>query len=317
MNKKRLGNSDMEVSTVGIGCMMFGLMCDQEMTNAIVDTALDAGVNFFDTADIYGGPHGRSEALLGKALGSRRSEVIIGTKFGAGTSGGRGGAVENGGSRDYIMQAVEKSLALLGTDYIDLYQHHFPDPGTPVEETLRALDDLVTQGKVRYIGCSNYSGEMLAEAERIATDSGLSHYVTAQNRYSLLYRDIETDLVPVAKQLGVGILPYFPLESGLLTGKYRKGQPLPEDSRFSKWGGGGPFMSEQRLEIVEALAEYGHSIGHSVLDLAIGWLAAQPYVSSVIAGVTRPSQVTSNVAAAGWTPAAEQLERISALATVA
>ena len=314
MNKKRLGNSDIEVSTVGIGCMMFGLMCDQDMTDAIVNTAIDAGINFFDTADIYGGPHGRSEALLGKALGPRRNDVVIGTKFGAGTAGGRGGAVENGGSREYIMQAVEKSLSLLGTDYIDLYQHHFPDPGTPVEETLRALDDLVSQGKVRYIGCSNYSGEMLAEADKIAQANGLNHYVTAQNRYSLLHRDIETDLVPVAEKLGVGILPYFPLESGLLTGKYRKGQALPEDSRFSKWGGGGPFMSEQRLEIVEALAGYGDSIGHSVLDLAIGWLAAQPHISSVIAGVTKPSQVTSNVAAASWTPTAEQLDRISELA---
>ncbi len=314
MNRKHLGNSDIEVSTVGIGCMMFGLMCDQETTDAIVNTAIDAGINFFDTADIYGGPHGRSEALLGKALGSRRSDIVIGTKFGAGIAGGRGGAVENGGSREYIMQAVEKSLRLLGTDYIDLYQHHFPDPGTPVEETLRALDDLVTQGKVRYIGCSNYSGDMLAEADRIAKTNGLNHYITAQNRYSLLHRDIEADLVPVAEKLGVGILPYFPLESGLLTGKYRKGQALPENSRFSKWGGGGPFMSEQRLEIVEALAGYGDSIGHSVLDLAIGWLAAQPYISSVIAGVTKPSQVTSNVAAADWTPTAEQLERISELA---
>jgi aryl-alcohol dehydrogenase-like predicted oxidoreductase len=234
MEKKPLGDSGLEVTSVGIGCMMFGLMCDQDQTTAIVDTALDAGINFFDTADIYGGPHGKSEALLGKALGSRRGDVIIGTKFGA----GGGGAAEKGGSRDYVMQAVEKSLELLGTDYIDLYQHHFPDKDTPVEETLRALEDLVQQGKVRHIGCSNYTGAMLSEAAELSSGNKLHHYVTAQNRYSLLTRDIEKDLVPVAEQQNVGILPYFPLESGLLTGKYRKGQDLPEDSRFSKWGGG-------------------------------------------------------------------------------
>jgi aryl-alcohol dehydrogenase-like predicted oxidoreductase len=307
MEKKTLGDSGLEVTSVGIGCMMFGLMCDQDQTTAIVDTALDAGINFFDTADIYGGPHGKSEALLGKALGSRRGDVIIGTKFGA----GGGGAAEKGGSRDYVMQAVEKSLELLGTDYIDLYQHHFPDKDTPVEETLRALEDLVQQGKVRHIGCSNYTGAMLSEAAELSSGNKLHHYVTAQNRYSLLTRDIEKDLVPVAEQQNVGILPYFPLESGLLTGKYRKGQDLPEDSRFSKWGGGGAFASDKGYELVEALAVYGEEIGHSVLDLAIGWLAGLPYVSSVIAGVTKPSQVVSNVAAASWQPSAEQLAAIS------
>jgi aryl-alcohol dehydrogenase-like predicted oxidoreductase len=307
MEKKPLGDSGLEVTSVGIGCMMFGLMCDQDQTTAIVDTALDAGINFFDTADIYGGPHGKSEALLGKALGSRRGDVIIGTKFGA----GGGGAAEKGGSRDYVMQAVEKSLELLGTDYIDLYQHHFPDKDTPVEETLRALEDLVQQGKVRHIGCSNYTGAMLSEAAELSSGNKLHHYVTAQNRYSLLTRDIEKDLVPVAEQQNVGILPYFPLESGLLTGKYRKGQDLPEDSRFSKWGGGGAFASDKGYELVEALAVYGEEIGHSVLDLAIGWLAGLPYVSSVIAGVTKPSQVVSNVAAASWQPSAEQLAAIS------
>lgn len=314
MQKKPLGNSGLEVTSVGIGCMMFGLMCDQEQTTKIVDTAIESGINFFDTADIYGGPHGKSEALLGKALGNRRDQVIIGTKFGAGRGGG-GGAVDKGGSRDYIMQAVETSLERLGTDYIDLYQHHFPDAGTPVEETLRALEDLVQQGKVRHVGCSNYTGAMLEEAAAIAGREGLHAYVTAQNRYSLLTRDIEADLVPVAEKHHVGILPYFPLESGLLTGKYRKGQPLPDDSRFAKWGGGGIFASEQGFDVVEALAEYGETIDRSVLDLAIGWLAAMPWVSSVIAGVTRPSQVRSNVAAASWQPDDEQLAAISEIAS--
>jgi len=306
MEKKPLGDSGLEVTSVGIGCMMFGLMCDQEQTTAIVDTAIDSGINFFDTADIYGGPHGKSETLLGKALGARRQDVIIGTKFGA----GGGGAAENGGSRDYIMQAVEVSLERLGTDYIDLYQHHFPDIDTPVDETLRALEDLIQQGKVRHIGCSNYTGAMLSEAAQQAESGKLHHYVTAQNRYSLLTRDIETELVPVAEKMHVGILPYFPLESGLLTGKYRKGQDLPEGSRFAKWGGGGAFASEKGYDLVEALAAYGDEIGHGVLDLAVGWLAALPYVSSVIAGVTKPSQVISNVAAASWQPSAENMQAI-------
>ena len=310
MKMKPLGNSGLEVSSVGIGCMMFGSMCDEAKTREIVDAALDAGVNFFDTADIYGGPHGKSEELLGRALGARRKDVIIGTKFGA---GGRG-AAENGGSRDYILQAVEKSLALLGTDYIDLYQHHFPDAGTPVEETLRALEDLVQQGKVRHVGCSNYSGELLGSAGEIAAQQNLSPFVTAQNRYSLLSRDIEADLVPVAQAQGVGILPYFPLESGLLTGKYRKGRPLPEDSRFAKWGGGGGFVSDERWDIVEGLAKLGEKENLSVLDLAIGWLAAQPFVASVIAGVTRPSQVKANIAAASWAPNPLQLEQIERVA---
>ena len=313
MEQNPLGDSGLEVTSVGIGCMMFGLMCDQDQTTAIVDAAIDEGINFFDTADIYGGPHGKSEALLGKALGSRRSDVIIGTKFGA---GGRG-AAEGGGSRTYIMKGVENSLELLGTDYIDLYQHHFPDPGTPLDETLRALEDLVQQGKVRHLGCSNYTGAMLDEAAQIAAANESHHYVTAQNRYSLLTRDIEQDLIPVAEQLDVGILPYFPLESGLLTGKYRKGQPLPEGSRFAKWGGGGAFASEQGYEVVEALAEYGDRIGHSVLDLAVGWLAALPCVSSVIAGVTKPEQVLSNVAAASWQPTTDQLAKIEGIAAKA
>ncbi len=308
MEMKRLGRSDISVSSVGIGCMMFGQMCDQQQTTAIVDSALEAGVNFFDTADIYGGPHGKSEALLAEALGNRRQQVVIGTKFGA---GGRG-PVEGGGSAHYITQAIEKSLGLLNTDYVDLYQHHFPDAGTPTEETLRALEDLVKQGKVRHIGCSNYTGDMLASAADVATGAG---YVTAQNRYSLLYRELETDLLPVAQKHSVGILPYFPLESGLLTGKYRKNQPLPDDSRFSKWGGGGAFVSDERWERVEALATYADELGRSVLDLAIGWLAAQDYIPSVIAGVTKPAQVKSNVAAASWQPTQAQLTEISQLST--
>jgi aryl-alcohol dehydrogenase-like predicted oxidoreductase len=288
-------------------------MCDQAATDAIVNTAFDLGVNFFDVADIYGGTMHRSEAMLGKALGPRRRQAILATKFGAKLGGG-GGAAPAGGSADYILTAVEASLASLGTDYIDLYQHHFPDGGTPVEETLRALDALVRQGKVRYIGCSNYTGPMLSAALETASGLKLTPFIAAQNRYSLLTRDIEQDLVPVCLAHRVGILPYFPLESGLLSGKYRRGQPLPEGSRFAKWRGGGSFASDSRYAIVEKLDDYGRSRGRSVLDLAIGWLAAQPAVASVIAGVTRPEQLVQNVAAGSWEPSAEQLAAIRTIA---
>ena len=313
MNMKPLGGSGIEVSAVGLGCMNFGMMCDQATTNEIVTAALEVGVTLFDVADIYGGPHGSAEELLGNALGARRPDIVLATKFGAKKVGG-GGAADGGGSRDYIMAAVEKSLGLLGTDYIDLYQHHFPDTGTPVDETLRALEDLVQQGKVRHVGCSNYTGEMLAEAGGFAAGSHSTPYVSAQNRYSLLFRGIETDLVPVAERQNVGILPYFPLESGLLTGKYRQDAKAPADTRFGKWGGGGVFASDERYAIVENLRAYGETIGRSVLDIAIGWLAAQPYVSSVIAGVTKPEQIRQNVAAAGWQPTAEDMARIGEIA---
>lgn len=313
MMMKPLGHSGLTVSAVGIGCMNFGAMCDQATTDAIVNAALESGVNFFDVADIYG-PGGKSETMLGKALGSRRAGVILATKFGA-KLGGRGGAAEGGGSRAYIMQAVEQSLARLGTDCIDLYQHHFPDVGTPVEETLRALEDLVTQGKVRHVGCSNYSGEQLQAAAKAARAAGIHAFVSAQNRYSLLCRDIECDLVPIAQGHQVGVIPYFPLESGLLSGKYRQGEKPPADTRFGKWGGGGGFVSEARWTTVGKLQAYADGIGRSLLDLAIGWLAAQPWVSSVIAGVTRPEQVRQNAAAASWPITPEQVAAIGEIAT--
>ena len=247
--------------------------------------------------------------LLGVALGNRRQDVIVATKFGA----GGGGAAEKGGSRKYIMQAVEVSLDRLGTDYIDLYQHHFPDAGTPVEETLRALDDLVKQGKVRYIGCSNYTGTMVQDAFNLSHNQDLASFVSAQNRYSLIVRDIEKDLVPVTGPCGTGVLPYFPLESGLLTGKYKKGQKPDANTRFGKWGGGGIFASEKNFDYLENLEQVGEEIGRSVLEMAIGWLAAQPYVSSVIAGVTKPEQIRANVAAASWTPTAEEMAKIAAV----
>lgn len=315
MQLKALGHSGLRVSAVGLGCMNFGMVCNQAATRAIVDAALDCGINFFDVADMYGGPLGEAETLLGRALGARRREVILATKFG-GQRGSREPGVRGGGSPAYITRAVEDSLRRLGTDYIDLYQHHFPDAATPLEDTLRALDDLVTQGKVRHLGCSNYDAGQL-KAASIAARSGRTHsFVSAQNRYSLLFRDIERELVPIAQAQQVGILPYFPLESGLLTGKYRQGATPPADSRFARWRGGGGFVSPGRWATVAQLEEYGGRIGRSLLDIAIGWLAAQPWVSSVIAGVTSPGQVRANVQAASWEPTAEDLARIAAIAPV-
>jgi len=315
MEMKPLGNSGIEISSVGVGCMMFGGMCDQAATDEIVGTAIDLGVNFFDVAWTYGGEHGKSETLLGKALGDNRKNVIVATKFGSKLGGG-GGADEGGGSREHIMQSVETSLQRLGTDYIDLYQQHFPDTGTPIDETLRALEDLVQQGKVRAIGCSNYSGAQLAEAGEVAGANNSTAFVTAQNRYSLLFRGIETDLVPVAEKQNVGILPYFPLESGLLTGKYNRDEKPAADTRFGKWGAGSAFVSDERYDQVEKLEALGQRISHSVLDIAIGWLAAKPYVASVIAGVTKPEQIKQNVAAASWLPDADVIAEMEKIAPV-
>jgi aryl-alcohol dehydrogenase-like predicted oxidoreductase len=309
MKMKQLGHSDLEVSTVGIGCMMFGLMCDQAKTNAIIGAALDEGINFFDTADIYGGPHGRSEVLVGKALGAHRKDIILTTKFGA-KSGGRGGSVEGGGTAKYINQCIETSFEQLGTDYLDLYQYHFPDTGTPAEETLRALEDLVQAGKVRYIGCSNMNGAQFEEANASAGELGIKGYVSAQNWYSLLTRGIEEDLVPAAAAANVSVIPYFPLESGLLTGKYRKGQDAPEGSRLAQWGG---FGSAEKLDKVEELISWAEEHGHSMLELAMGGLTSRAFVGTVIAGVTSPAQVSQNAAAGGVEFTPEELSEIDAI----
>lgn len=312
MRLKALGHSGLRVSALGLGCMNFGSMCDEQAVTAIVGAALDCGINFFDTADIYGNPAGASETLLGRALGTRRREVIIATKFGA-QRDHRVPAAPGGGSANYITRAVEESLRRLGTDYIDLYQHHFPDGETPPEETLRALDDLILQGKVRHIGCSNYSAAQL-QASLVAARSTATHsFVSAQNRYSLLFRDIETELVPIAQAQQVGILPYFPLEGGLLSGKYQEGTELPPGSRFDKWGGGGSFVSPERWAAIAELEALGGKIGRSLLEMAIGWLAAQPFISSIIAGVTHPEQLLANAQALAWEPSEEELSRIDAV----
>ncbi|MBM4221602.1 MAG: aldo/keto reductase [Gammaproteobacteria bacterium] len=296
MEYRNLGRSGLQVSVIGLGCMPFGMSIEEEASAGIVHRALELGINFFDTADIYG-DRGKSEVWLGRALGKRRPEVVIATKFAGPMSSSRRDM--QGGSRRYICAAVEGSLQRLGTDYIDLYQMHFPDAKTPVEETLRALDDLVRQGKVRYIGHSNYAGWQLVEADWTAKAHNLNAFVSAQNRWSLISRDIERELVPAASAYGISILPYFPLESGLLTGKYRKGAPPPEGSRLAKWGayGSSTFSSEANFNIVEKFNAVCEKHGVSLLELAMAWLVAKPVVASVIAGVTSIGQLEQNVAA--------------------
>ncbi len=294
MEFRSLGGSGLQVSVAGLGCNNFGMRIDAEGTDAVVHAALDAGVTLFDTADIYGG-RGTSEELLGRALGSRRDEVVVATKF-ANPMGD--GPYERGASRRYIIRAVEASLRRLGTDRIDLYQQHVPDPGTPIDETLEALGDLVTAGKVLYVGSSNFSGWQVAEADHVARGAGRARFVTAQNEWSLLNRRVEREVVPACEHFGLSLLPYFPLASGLLTGKYQRGEPAPEGTRLAAWGGRG--MTEENFDRVEALAAVAADCDRSVGDLALAWLAAQPAVGSVIAGATRVDQVQANVAALEW-----------------
>jgi aryl-alcohol dehydrogenase-like predicted oxidoreductase len=306
---RTLGRSGLHVSVVGLGCNNFGMKIDKEATAAVVSKALDAGITLFDTANIYGGA-GRSEEFLGEALGSRRQDVIVATKFG----GPMGmGPLNQGTSRRHIFQQAEASLRRLGTDYIDLYQIHFPQPTTPIEETLRAMDDLVRSGKVRYIGCSNFSAWQAVEAQWTARTCGLNQLVSAQNEYNLLDRRIEAELAPACTAYGMGILPYFPLASGFLTGKYRRGEPPPKGSRLQVWGPRGERMlSNRNFEVLERLEAIASARGHTMLELAVGWLASQPHVSSVIAGATAPEQVEQNVAAASWVLNAEELSEVDA-----
>ncbi|HUD50464.1 aldo/keto reductase, partial [Parvibaculum sp.] len=294
MRMKTLGKSGLKVSVVGLGCNNFGMKCDQTETDAVVGKALDLGITLFDTADMYGG-QGGSETMLGKALGARRKDIVLATKFGLPM--GPGGYMQ-GASRRYIMNAVEASLKRLGTDYIDLYQIHFPDAETPIEETLSALDDLIRAGKVRYVGSSNFTGWQLVEAWYIAEKRGYAKFISAQNHYNLLDRKIETDLVQAANAYGASVLPYFPLASGMLTGKYKRNAAGPNDSRLVMWGERAKsILTDANFDIVEKLEAFAAARGRTILDVAFGWLASQPHVGSVIAGATKPEQVELNVKA--------------------
>ncbi|MEU8462165.1 aldo/keto reductase [Streptomyces sp. NPDC029003] len=308
-----LGSSGLQVSAVGLGCNNFGGRLDAAGTRAVVDAALDAGITLLDTADIYGGAGG-SESHLGQALKGRRDQVVLATKFGYdGVDMGYGPAAGSRGGRGYIRRAVEESLRRLETDHIDLYQLHSPDPATPIAETLAALTELVTEGKIRYIGHSNFSGWQLAEAAHVARETGAAPFVSAQNEWSLLQRSAERELVPAAVHYGVGVLPYFPLANGLLTGKIRRGAPVPAGSRLE---GRDSYLTEERLDTVEALAVIAEKHGRTLLELAIGWLSAQPGCASVIAGATSAEQVRANAAVAGRPLEPELLAEIDAAAAV-
>lgn len=305
MEYRNLGTTGLRVSVAGLGCNNFGMRIDQDATNAVVDAALDAGITFFDTARIYGG--GKSEEQLGKALGARRDQVVIATKFGMERND-----PENGGSRRYLMKVVEASLRALGTDWIDLYQLHQPDPTTPLDETLDALDTLIDQGKVRYVGCSNFAGWQIADADWIAKTRGFRPFATVQNEWSLVSRGIESEVVPAAQRFGLSILPYFPLASGLLTGKVRRGQEPPADSRLANaWFAS--VLSDENLDRVERLVQWGEARGRSITEVALSYLASQPVVGSVIAGATKPEQVRANAEATRTDLTAEELAELREL----
>src|SRR3954469_1539741 len=305
MEKRQIGGLD--VTVVGVGCNNFGGRIDEERTREVVDAAIWIGVNFFDTADMYA--NGRSEELLGRYIGDRRSSVIIATKFGQDMPGqGRGARP------DYVHLACDASLKRLRTDYIDLYQQHLPDPDVPIAETLGALDELVNAGKVRQIGCSNFSVEQLREANTAsARRPGSARFVSVQNEYSLLDREPERGVLGECERLGIAFLPFFPLKSGLLTGKYRKGQPIPEDTRVAKYERYRKLLTEENLDAVEALIEYAESHEHTILELAFSWLLAHRPVASVIAGASSAQQVRANVQAANWQIDPAELRQIEEL----
>jgi aryl-alcohol dehydrogenase-like predicted oxidoreductase len=310
MKQRTLGASGLKVSLVGLGCNNFGGRIDTEASREVIHKALDLGITLFDTADVYGN-RGGSETCLGQFLGDRRKDIVLASKFGspmdeAGTM--------MGGSRRYIMSAVEASLKRLKTDWIDLYQLHRPDPLTPAEETLRALDDLIRQGKIRYIGCSTHAAWQLVGMQWTARHHGLNPLVSFEVEYSVLVRDPERELVPAMRAYGIGLLPYYPLASGFLTGKYKRGGPLPEGARLTKGKRySDKYLTEANWTLLERLEEFCKERGRSLLELAFGWLAAQPVVSSVIAGATRAEQLELNVKAVDWTLAPQELAEIDRL----
>ncbi len=307
MKHNKLGNSGLQVSAVGLGCNNFGMRTDIEASRAVIDKAIDLGITLFDTADIYGN-RGGSETILGEVLGNRRKKVILATKVGkemdeAGTM--------KGASCRYILTAVEASLRRLKTDYIDLYQIHVPDPSTPIEETLRTLDDLTRQGKIRYAGCSNFPAWKVVESIWTSKQCGINAFVSCQDEYSLLVRNAEWELIPAMQSYGLGLLPYFPLSAGMLTGKYSRMESPAEGTRFSVWKALVPrYFTERNWNIVECLEKFCAERKHTLLELAFNWLLANPVVSSVIAGATKPEQVEMNVAAADWSLSPEDLAEI-------
>ena len=312
MEYRQLGRSGLTVSALGLGCNAFGARIDAERTQQVVDAAIEHGITFFDTADVYG--NGASEELLGKALGKRRDDVVVATKFGMDMEGHNGPDWGARASRRYARRAIEASLRRLGTDHVDLYQIHQLDLVTPLEETLEVMDELVDEGKVRYVGCSNFAGWEVADAHWLARTRGLRPFVSAQNEYSLYNRAAEEELVPALERFGMGLLPYFPLAYGLLTGKYRRGEHAPEGTRLAL-AAQSHRLENADFDRVDALQDYADERGLTLLDVALGGLAAQPTVGSVIAGATSAEQVASNARAAAWRPAGDDADVLAGLNT--
>ena len=308
MEYRNLGNSELNVSILSLGCLNFGLFCDQETTTEIINTAIDLGVNCIDTAALYGGPKGHCETLVGKAIEGQRDKVILATKFGA-DSNARGSGLKGGGKRDYIVRSVEESLTRLNIDYIDLYQMHFPDHETPIDETLRALDDLVTSGKVRYIGSSNFASWQISEAAWTSITNELNHFISLQTRYSILNRDMEKEIVPACEKHNISILPFFPLESGLLTGKVKRDEDPPPVTRLALWRGA--FRSDWKFDVMDKITEFGQSIDRNILEMSLSWAANQKQIGSVLVGVTKPEQLIQNIKAISWKMSPEEMESIN------
>ena len=307
MEYRNLGSSGLRVSLVGLGCNNFGMRLDLEQTRAVVDRAFDLGITLFDTADMYGG-RGGSETQLGKILGHRRKDIVLASKFGMAMSDD---GTKIGASRRYIISAVEDSLRRLKTDWIDLYQLHQPDPLTPLDETMQALDDLVTQGKIRYIGCSNLPSWQVVESQWISKSMGLNRFVSCQDEYNILNRNVEAELIPAMQKYGCGLLPYFPLASGLLTGKYKRTE-MPEGARLTDMPtfANRIYLTDENFDIVDNLNEFAHKTGHSILELAFGWMASRPTTASIIAGATKPEQIDANVAAVNWVLSQSEIDEV-------
>ena len=307
MELRNLGASGLRVSVVGLGCNNFGQRIDLESSRAVIHKALDAGITLFDTADTYGG-RGGSETVMGQILGDRRKDIVLASKFGMAMDDGE----KKGASRRYMMAAVEASLKRLKTDWLDLYQVHQPDPLTPIEETLRGLDDLVRAGKVRYVGCSNYSAAQVTEAQWAARHLNLNAFISCQDEYNLLKRDLDGERLGVMQRYGLGLLPFFPLASGLLTGKHKRGAAA-SGTRLATAQFAGRFMTDANFDIVEKLEAFVTARGHTMTDLAFSWLAARAPVASIIAGATKPEQIQANVKATGWTLTADDMAEIDKL----
>jgi aryl-alcohol dehydrogenase-like predicted oxidoreductase len=311
MRERTLGATDLRVSALGLGCNNFGIRTDLAQARNIVAAALDAGITFFDTADVYG-LRGGSETILGEVLGPRRKDIVLVSKFGVAMDDE--GKLK-GGSARYVASAIEASLKRLKTDWIDLYYYHRPDPATPIEETLRALDRLIAQGKVRHIGCSNVTGAQIVEARRIANDNGLHRFIVAQDQYNLLSRQIEADVLPAIEAQHVSLIPYFPLASGMLTGKYKHGAPVESGTRMSFKRYADRFYNDDNFRIVEELRAFCTARNRSLIELAFGWLLSKPAVGCVIAGASAPEQVHQNAAALGWQLSDAEMTEVNRLTT--